>query len=284
MNTLAVQTLRDRYQAVQLGIATHDARALWLLDGQRQAWADAHPYRMAATTTTDRAALPQLHLLLVARWSRALKDEYGDAVGVLPLVFLQGHGDHLYLRFVMDVVPSSVLLSVGSPYVDQHSLPVRAEHLVEGSRRFALPALNGGGPWGSLWKLPRTRPFDVLGPDGSRMELKVALDPNERPQSMGTIDIPALGGPRAGFDEPDPRKAERQLRAAIRAYSANDARSFARTVDWFVESDNRPRELRKWQVIWLRAMLAELRKRGDRTWRRFGGPRSQANPQLLLPG
>lgn len=294
-----VEDILHRVHQVESAITEVQQEALDLLDAQRRSWAHRHPYKMAAATGTQRGARPELRLLVVPLWSRQLaqrlaptaqaplgpsgQSDPAQDLAPKPLVFLQGHEADLYVRVVGAAAPASLALE-SRPWVgDTRSLPVTAQRVDPKARPFALPALNGGGGNGSLWHLPDVSAGLALGGDGRRLVLRVAVHADERPTPLGEVELPPLNHRRVGHEDSRPGAAERRLRSAIDAYTRPDgADDFSAAVEWFAGTGSAFRELRRWQALWMRAMLAELRRQGDRTWRQYGGPRSQVHPQLQL--
>lgn len=275
--------LRARMDQVDRQLDIAQAQALDLLDAQRSAWLEAHPYRLAAAVHEPSRELPELRLLLMARWSHSLREAFEAQVGSSPMIFMQGYNDHLYLRIVARRAPEVVHLYLSGIAAGRAASPHRFEKLPAGIRRFALAALNGGPGFGSLWYLPAVSAEQVLGVNGSRMELHISMDGPGSCRPMGEIVVPPLqAGPRIGHEEPEARSAEETLRAAIRAYSRQDKAAFTEAITWLSHKGHGARELRRWQVLWLRAMLAELRARQPQAWQRSWAPTTQGHAQLQL--
>lgn len=267
---LIIQRLRRIDQAID----DIDREGRLYLDAQRACWQERHSYRMAASAgaAATPPPRPELRLLFVPEWSRGISqdDVLKGSAGHGPMVFLQGRNDALFVR-VMSAQPP-VSLRLGN---------LSAERVDPVARPFALPVLNGGGDYGSLWWVKKLSAAATMGPDEASLELCMAMVAGQE-RSLGNYTLAPVEVPALGHESAKPGKIERAVQQAIDAYHRQDAQSFAKTIALLTEADGRPRELRRWPALWLRAMLAELKKQGDGPWKSYGGPRSQVNPQLLL--
>lgn len=262
------------------------AEGLDLLEAQRAAAFELQPTRMAAAPDVRSprpGSLPALRLLLAPGWGAAIEPE--------GLVFLQGRDEELYLRLQVGQAPEELHLAVESAE-GPRGFALPCERLPDGARVFALEILNGGGEAGSLWYCPDADAGDVLGPAARRLTLHARAGGSPSFVTLGSLAIPDID-PRArmGFDDPDGQEppTSNRVRELIRAYTRGEPRGFAAALTSLVTHGSGHNEraradrswwrrLSRWQALWVRAMLAELRER--RLWDPYGCGRASGHPQL----
>jgi hypothetical protein len=206
-----------------------------------------------------RRRFPALALLFAAGWSAHLGEDAS--------VFLQAHGDRIFLR-LQDAgrVPPALRAEAAVASPTPGRATVRLEGALvpaDGGRVFALDYLNGGGS-GALFEWPAARGADLLRRDG-----QVALSAGARP--LGSISLTPPSGARSGGP----------LDPLLAAYAAGRSDAFRSALGALVRYRGGWRRLSLMQNLWLSAIVAEILRREPRAAAEFGCDRLAGHPQLL---
>jgi hypothetical protein len=255
------------------------------LGAQAAAWRAEHPGRAAfGRLRADGGelvelprALPEVSLLPVPAWGRALTADTAGAHA-----FLQGWNGELYLR--LQGCPPPDRLALVAALDDGRGDRAVALEPVAGTRRFALPYLNGGPGAGALWYAPGLDAREVLrghalslslrvgGPGGIRALERVAL----WPVAEGPVrTTPLLDGDRL-------HHLQAKLLAAIAAFTRRQPAAFAEALGRLGGGEEGFTPLRRPQALWLSAMVAEIARCGAAAFRDYGCAALAGHPQLLV--